>query len=249
MVTKEYIHYLDMHCHYENIQFQNIKKEFQKKENISIVNSTCMQDYEIYREWQEKIPNLFFAYGLYPDNVLKKDYVKIKEELQKIEFEKALCIGEIGIDYKITNNLEKIKLQEKLFEKQLEIAKKFKKPVIVHTRGATKRALEILKSWEKIKVILHWFSADKQEIEEALSRKYYLTQRFAKPLIPEVRKYLGQLFMETDAPVMYNGKPTDIQSIREAYQVFSKKHEIDEIELRKKMMLNFKKLFPKIKIV
>lgn len=249
MEKKEYNCYLDMHCHYDHLQIPEIKEIFLKKEIIALTNSTSIQDYRKYLEIKkENIPNLYFAFGLYPDNVLKKNWIEIEKDLEEINFKDALAIGEIGLDYKITEDLEKKKLQEKLFEKQLFIAKDLKKPVVVHTRGASKETLAFLKSWPDVQVILHWFTAEKEEIEEALSRGYFLTERFARPKIENIEKHIDNIFIETDTPVFYNGKETTIESIKESYEVFSQKYNIPLEKVKEKTITNFLKLFANINI-
>ncbi len=247
MEIKEYKHYLDMHCHYDHIPIPEIKEVFKKKEIIAVAQSTSIEDYRRYLEIKkEKIPNLYFGYGLYPDNVLKKNWKEIEKDLDEIDFKEALVIGEIGLDKKITEDPFKFKLQEKLFEKQLEIAKEIKKPVVVHTREATKETLDFLKSWPDVQIILHWFTGSPEEINEALSRGYFLTNRFARPKVETIKNYLDQIFIETDIPIWQNGKETTIESIKESYEVFSKKNNIPLEDLKEKMINNFLKLFPTI---
>jgi TatD DNase family protein len=244
MHLKEYNYYLDIHCHYDHLKFSEIKNVLEKKEIVSVVNSTNIEDYRKYQELKKEIiPNIYYAYGLYPDNVLKKSWIDIENDLNEINFKDAIAIGEIGLDLKITPDLEKIRLQEKLFEKQLEIATEIKKPVIVHTRGATKETLDVLKSWPNVQVILHWFSGSKEEIEEALSRGYFLTERFARPKIENIENHLDQIFIETDTPVWQNGKETTIESIKESYSVFCKKNNLVLEDVKEKMIKNFNKLF------
>jgi TatD DNase family protein len=244
MEIKEYKRYLDVHCHYDHLSFDEIREVLKKDEIVSVVNTINMKDYNKYQELRkENIPNLYFAHGLYPDNVFKKDWTEIENDLEKINFKEAIAIGEIGLDLKITNDINKINLQKKLFEKQLEIAKDLKKPVIVHTRGATKETLEILKDWLDVQVILHWFSGTEEEINEALLRGYFLTQRFARPKIENIEKHLDQIFIETDMPVWYNGKETEIEDIKESYNVFCKKYNLPLEKIKEKIITNFYKLF------
>jgi TatD DNase family protein len=247
MQTNKYKHYLDMHCHYDQIPIQDIKLKFKNETIIAIAQSTNIEDYRKYLEIKkENIENLYFGYGLYPDNVLKKDFEKIEKDLEEINFNEALVIGEIGMDKKITENPFNIALQEKLFRKQIEIASSLNKPIVVHTRGAVKESLEILKSYPEVKTILHWFTAEKEDIQEALSRGYFLTERFAKPKIENIEYYLDQIFIETDLPVWQNGKETTIESIKESYDVFSKKYNIPLEKVKEKTINNFLKLFPTI---
>jgi TatD DNase family protein len=238
-----------MHCHYDHLSNEEIKTKFTNQPLIAVAQSTSLKDYQRYLEIQAlKIPNLYFGYGLYPDNVLKKDFKELKEDLEKIDFTKALVIGEIGMDKVITQDPFKISLQEKLFREQIEIAISLKKPIVVHTRGAVKESLEILKSYPKVKTMLHWFTALEDEILEGLSRGYYLTERFARPKIKNIENYMDQIFIETDLPVYYNGKETRIESIKESYEVFCKKYNYKIEDLQEKTINNFLKLFPTVNI-
>lgn len=247
MDIKEYKHYLDMHCHYDHIPITEIKEVFRNKDIIAVTQSTSIEDYRRYIEIKkENIPNLYFGFGLYPDNVLKKEWADIEKDLEEINFKEALVVGEIGLDKKISEDPFKFKLQERLFEKQLKIAKVLNKPVVVHTRGATKETLDLLKSWPDVQIILHWFAGSQEEINEALSRGYFLTNRFARPKIENIEKHLDQIFIETDIPVWQNGKETTIESIKESYEVFSKKNNISIEKVKEKMINNFLKLFPTI---
>lgn len=249
MMIKEYKYFLDFHCHYNHLDKDLIKQTLDKENIIAITQTTNLKDYnESLKLKKENIKNLFFGFGLYPDNALKHSWDELEDLLKNIDFQDALVIGEIGLDYKITDDLDKKNLQIKLFEKQLEISKDLKKPVVVHTRGATKETLEVLKSWDDVQVILHWFSGTAEEIDEAFSRGYFLTQRFARPKIEKINERLDQLFIETDIPVYYNQKEITIESIKESYDVFCKKYNLPLDKIKEKTIKNFLKLFPNIHI-
>lgn len=248
MNENKYNYFLDIHCHYEGLDPQILKKTLQENKIISLSASTDIDTYnylEILRK--QNIPNLYFAYGLYPDCILRKNLIENLEDLNKIDFSKANAIGEIGLDYKITKDKQKRLEQKKIFEKQLEIAKEYKKPVIIHTRYATKPTLEILSSWKDLDIVLHWFAGNEKEIETAIDRKYYLTQRFAYPLIKDIDRHINRIFIETDFPVPYNGKYTKPESIIESYNKFSEVYNKDLDFIKNKCIKNFEELF-KIKL-
>ncbi|MDD3178019.1 MAG: TatD family hydrolase [Candidatus ainarchaeum sp.] len=248
MNENKYNYFLDIHCHYEEINPLYLKQKLKENKIISLTASTNIQTYENLEKIRLKnIPNLYFAYGLHPDNVIKKEINDNLKDLEKIDFSKSIAIGEIGLDYKITKNKQKKEEQKKIFEKQLEFAKKLKKPVIIHTRYATKPVLEILSSWTDLKIILHWFGGNETEIDKALSKNYYLTQRFAFPEIKNIKKHFDKIFIETDFPVSYNGENTNIESVIKSYEKFCEKYDIDLTQIKKRTIQNFEKLF-KIKL-
>lgn len=240
------LNYIDIHCHYDELSISQLKAEFNGQFQTSVcaaVSFNSFEKLEILR--QENVPNLYFAYGLYPDVILEHTVEECLSQLSKIDFTKAIAIGEIGIDYKITKDPEKRKEQQIVFEKQLEIAKANNLPAIIHTRYATKSILEILKPYNGFPIILHWYSGSKDEIQTALDRGYYLTIRFNKPIIPNIKDYLDQIFIETDYPVPFEGNPIKVSDIEKSYEIFAKENDIDLKYLKEKMNDNFNKLFLK----
>ncbi len=244
MITKEYNAYLDLHCHYYDLSIDFLKKELQKNNIIGL--TACAGDGSYQK--QEKLKNanisgLYFANGIYPDEILIKPLPLLLEDLNKINFKESTAIGEIGLDYKITKDKILLDNQKIIFGKQLEIAEKLDKPVIVHTRYATKATLDFLKDYSKLKVVLHWFSGTPDEINEALDRGYYLTQRYAKPKIENITERINQIFIETDYPVFKDGDPTEITGIIDSYDSFCKEYNLEKEEVKKRIINNFYKVF------
>ena len=248
MVDKDYNYFIDAHNHYNETNINKIENSFKNNKLIAITCSVDFKSYEELLKIQSKnINNLFFAYGFYPEEVIKKSLNDCYKDLEKMDFTKASAIGEIGLDYKITKDKIKRNEQIKLFEKQLEIAKDYNLPVEVHSRYATKPVLEILKSWTDLKIILHWFTGNENEIEQAFDLGFNITQRYGFPLIKNIKEHINQILIETDYPVPYNNTQK-IEGIIESYNQFSKQYNITLDETQKLIYNNFKKTFPKIKI-
>jgi len=244
MMDKDYNAYLDLHCHYDELKADYLRETIIKNNILALSASVDTTSYKRLEELnKEKIPGLYFAYGLYPDVILNKSISNLVEELNKINFENSIAIGEIGLDYKITKDQELRNNEKILFIKQIEIAEKLNKPIIVHTRYATKATLDVLKDYNKLKVVLHWFSGNPEEIKEALNRGYYFTQRFGKPKIENINERLDHIFIETDYPVFRDGDPLEITNIIESYKVFCKEYSLEESEIKKRIINNFYKVF------
>ncbi len=240
--------FIDIHCHYDKLSLEYLKETFLKEEILAVANNADIESYRKLENFRkENIPGLYFAYGLCPDVVVREG---LKDTLNYLEiiFEdtnKIVAIGEIGLDYKVTNDFELRREQKIVFEKQLDIAKENNLPVIVHSRYATGPVLEILESRDGFPIILHWFTGSEKEIETALDRKYYLTIRFNKPSIHNINDYLNQIFIETDYPISVDGKPIAITDIKKSYEVLSKENNIDLEELKEKINNNFNKIILK----
>ena len=244
MDKNKYNYYLDAHCHYDLLSSQNLVNIFNK---TALKALTCSVDLDSYYRLEEirkkNIGGLYFAYGLYPDYVLNRNLEETLNDLEKIDFSKALAIGEIGIDYKITKDKNKRIEQKKLLEKQLDIAETLKKPVILHTRYATKPVLEMLTGYSKLKVLLHWFAGQEFEKQEALERGYYLTQKALKENNIDVNKYKNQILLETDYPTYIDNKKTTPLSIIEVYKKYCEDYHLDLEETKQIICKNFERLF------
>lgn len=242
METKD-LKFIDIHCHYDDVTIDKLKFEFPENQ-ISVAATVSYDSYKKYEALRlEKINGLYFAYGLYPDVVLKNTTSACLDQIENINFDNAIAIGEIGIDYKITKDKEKRKEQELIFQKQLEIAEKKDLPVIIHSRYATKKILDILSTTTHKKIILHWFSGLNEEIKIALDRGYYLTNRFAKPTIFNIKDHLDQIFIETDYPISFDGQELKVSDIKKSYEVFCKDYNLDFDFVKEKVQSNFLKLF------
>lgn len=240
--------FIDIHCHYEELSLDFLKEEFSKGEISAIANNVDIESYRKLENFRKaNIPGLYFAYGIYPGVVVKEGLKDCLNYLDIIfeNVNKIIAIGEIGLDYKITKDPEIRREQKIIFEKQLEVAKAKKLPVIIHSRYATKAVLDILETYSGFPIILHWFSGSEKEIQTALERNYYLTLRFNKPNIHNIKEHLNQIFIETDYPISFDGKPLEITDIKKSYEMFVKENHIDLEELKLKINNNFNKVFIK----
>ncbi|MFK7001925.1 TatD family hydrolase [Flavobacterium oreochromis] len=151
-------------------------------------------------EFNEDIP--YFSIGIHPWYI-KEDL--IDQELKIIEdkllLKKCLALGECGLDKRID---VKFDLQLEVFEKQLELAKKYKKPLILHCVSAFQEIISLKKTMKiEEPIIIHGFSKNIQVAKSLLDNGFYLS--FGKYLIrnPElasVFRYVpdDRFFLETD---------------------------------------------------
>ena len=134
------------------------------------------------------------------------------EELTKNP--KVLAIGEIGLDYHwMTRPKEE---QWDIFRKQMKLARRTKKPVVIHTREAMQDTVNILNEFPDITGILHCYPGSVETAKQMIDRYYLgiggvLTFKNAKKLMDVVKEIpLERLVIETDCPYMaptpYRGK-------------------------------------------
>lgn len=178
---------------------------------------------------------LFFSIGIHPwyinlDN-LENDLSTINDKLQ---LKNCLALGECGLDKRIEISMD---IQLQVFEKQLVLAKKHKKPVILHCVSAYQEVIEVKKRFQiETPMIIHGFSKNWQVAKSLLDNGFYLS--FGKYLLrnPELSSVFEQVpkdrfFLETD---------TVEESIIEVYQ---KASEIKRNNIEKQVEENFKAVF------
>ena len=87
--------------------------------------------------------SIFATCGISPNDIEDFSLENLRE-IEKIgKNKKIVAIGEIGLDYYW--NKENKEKQKELFIKQIEIANRLNKPIVIHTRDAYIDTIEILK--------------------------------------------------------------------------------------------------------
>ena len=181
---------------------------------IPAIDSKCTQSmYELETQFPD---NIFLMMGLHPTYV-KDNYL---EELQHVESElskrKFYAVGEIGIDlYWDKTHLAE---QQIAFRRQIQLAKRYKLPIVIHCREAFDAIFEILEEEksEDLFGIFHCFSGTYEQAIQAISYNMKLgiggVVTFKNGKIDQfLRKIdLKHIVLETDspylAPIPYRGK-------------------------------------------
>jgi len=180
-----------------------------------------------------------YSVGLHPWHV---DENTIQEDLKMVEevasHPQVIAIGEAGLDKTIKTSLE---TQSFAFYAQVDIARKFEKPLIVHCVRAYNEVLT-LKINAKIKQpwIIHWFNANRQMGEQLTEKGFYLS--FGHMLFNDRSKAyhafpnlpIEKLFFETD---------DSGYSIDEVYEKAAFLKGIEQEALQEQIALNFKHCF------
>ncbi len=187
---------------------------------------------------------------MYDENIMEK----------YVNHPKCIAIGECGLDYyrlpeDEEEKLANIKKQKEVFISQIEFAKKYKKPLIIHIREASNDSRQILIDYNAKEVggVLHCFNASEHLLPLAEHNFYFgiggvLTFKNAKKLVeilPKIPK--DKLLIETDAPYL-TPHPHRGERNEPYYTIFvsSKMSEllnISDMEIQNLTTNNAKKLF------
>ena len=148
---------IDTHCHVLSEYYNNIDEVIKKMEdNIIIVSGTNDQDNQEVIDLCNKYKNVYGTIGIHPTEIDKITENSYQIIIDNINNKKIVGIGEIGLDY-YWNKEDKEK-QNAVFIKQLDIARKYNKAVVIHSREAIGDVYEILKNYPDLKKDIHCFT-------------------------------------------------------------------------------------------
>ena len=167
----------------------------------------------------EQFPHVYAAVGIHPEDCAGYTDADLDALRQLCRPDKAVAIGEIGLDYYWAENPPR-EFQQQVFRRQLELALELDMPVIIHDREAHGDSLAIVKEYPGLRGVFHCFSGSPEMAAELLKRGWYLgfdgpiTYKNAKRA-PEVAAMtpLDRILVETDSPYMtpvpFRGKRND----------------------------------------
>ncbi|MCK4776862.1 MAG: TatD family hydrolase [Actinomycetia bacterium] len=160
-------------------------------------------------ELSKESKNIFAACGIHPHDAQSSTDEDL-EELEKIIKEKAVvAVGETGLDF--FKNYSPEEKQINLFKRHIEVARRRKKPLIVHCRDAYDKTLEILKKENAYEpgVIFHCYSGSLEIARKLFNENCYFSA--AGPLTFQNAYKLREIFtkiplekilIETDCPYL-----------------------------------------------
>ena len=197
---------IDTHCHLCNNDYEDLDKVIKNMNGIMIANGCDDKTNKEVLKLTKKYPNVYGCLGIHPSeiNSITDDSFKIIEE--NINNTKIVGIGEIGLDYYwVKDNKDK---QKEIFKKQLDIAKKYNKPIVVHSRESIQDVYEILKEY-KLKGTIHCFSSSLEMAKNFIKLGYkigvggVITFKNSKKLEEVVNGIdVTNILIETDSPYL-----------------------------------------------
>jgi TatD DNase family protein len=190
------------------------------------------------QKFDAAIPN--YSIGIHPWHIFE-DRIDADLEIieNKLKDEKCLAIGECGLDKKIETPMA---FQLMVFEKQLALAEKYRKPVVIHCVAAFQEVIAIKKKMAiSVPMIIHGFSKNKETAEQLIANGFYVS--FGKYLLrnPELELVFKSipkeyLFLETD---------TIEDGIAAVYELAAKFRNIEMVEMMAIINANFDTVFNK----
>lgn len=212
----------DTHTHLYSEEFEQDRSEMiQRAINAGVsrffipaIDSTCTQ--AMYDLEQDFLENVFLMMGLHPTYVKDNYQAELAHVASELAKRKFYAIGEIGID--LYWDKTHLKEQQIAFRQQIQWAKQYKLPIVIHCREAFDEIFEILEEEKSPELfgIFHCFSGTYEQALQAISYNMLLgiggVVTFKNGKIDQFldRIDLQHIVLETDspylAPIPFRGK-------------------------------------------
>lgn len=239
---------IDTHCHLYSDQFkEDIDQVIQnaKNQGISkvILPNIDEESFDAMVNLKNSDPNYFeMGIGIHPCSVKKEFQSQMDWVRLELKTGKYISVGEIGIDLYWDKTL--IEEQKQAFREQIQMAKEFDLPIIIHARDSMQEIFEVLDEEidDNLSGVFHCFIGEEEEIKKVDSYRNFMfglggvltfknsTLKNFIDLIP-----MDKIILETDAPylapVPFRGKRNEPAYSRNVGQFLAdlKLKEVQEI--------------------
>lgn len=203
---------IDTHCHLDGEQYNEdrevILKEVGEKLELAVNIGYDLESSKRTIKLAEENKFIYGVIGVHPVDIGSLSD-EVLEELEKLaSHPKVVALGEMGLDYHWMKDSKEI--QKAGFRKQLNLAKKLGKPVVIHSRDAMEDTINILleKEYKDLKGIIHCYPGSFESAKQLMENYYFgiggvVTFKNSKKTVEAVSKIpLDRIVIETDAPYL-----------------------------------------------
>ena len=213
--------YFDTHAHYYDERFFEECKDGAMPLISSLLSSdvsaiinvgTSPETCRAAIAQAQKYNTMYTALGIHPSDAQRitaslDAAVSDIELLIKDKKNKAVALGEIGLDYHYPDTDKA--LQMRYFEAQMTLAETLGVPVSIHDRDAHADVMEVIRRYPNVRGVFHSYSASPEMARELVKRGWYisfsgtLTFKNANRVRESARAVPKErLLIETDAPYL-----------------------------------------------
>ncbi len=248
--------WIDIHAHLydksdDELQ-QNLENANKYKIHTIVNSATNIETAKIVVSQCKKWEPLFGMVGISPFDVEQVPANWKNDLITFLEYDKIIGVGEMGLDdtNPVYPSLEK---QIPVFEQQLEIARDLDLPVVIHSRGAEKKAIDFCRNQNISRAMFHCFTGDKDCLKELLDSGYYVSFSgiitFKNNPLEELVSFapLDRIFIETDTPYLsphpFRGKPNEPANVVYVGEKIAEIKNLPVEKIAKSIQKNFLTLF------
>lgn len=163
--------------------------------------------------------------GVHPVEVTRRGAAAVEPDLALLEsrLPEAAVVGETGLDRQWAVTAAQQAEQERVLERHLELAARFRRPVNLHSRRCLRQVLERAAAFHRdtgLAAQLHWFTQSGKLVRASNDAGLYVSAGPAilhDPQAAAVARQIADdlLLLETDAPVRIGGVDGHPRRVRE----------------------------------
>ncbi len=218
---------------------------------VPAIDSTYTESmFQLEKEYPD---NVFLMMGLHPTHVkdnYKEELTHVEEMLSKRKF---VAVGEIGID--LYWDKTTLGIQQEAFRHQIQLARQYKLPIVIHCRDAFKEIFEVLEDEKDDNLfgVFHCFTGNIEQAHRAISYNMKLgiggVVTFKNGKIDQFLNQidLKHIVLETDSPYLsptpYRGKRNESGYIINVLKKVSEIYNLSEEEVAQIATQNSQEIF------
>ena len=248
---------IDTHCHLDASEFDADRDAVLARAQAAgvsaqIVPAIALGGFAKLRDLCMANPTVHPAYGLHP-MYLAEHLPSHVDALRKwIESERPVAVGECGLDF-FVEGLDP-NTQRMYFLRQLELAREFDLPVIVHARRAVEEVIATIRSIGGLRGVVHSYAGSAEQARQLWKLGFCLG--IGGPLTYERARRLREivarmpiefLLLETDAPDQplsgHHGERNEPAQLREVLAVVAALREENVDTIAETTSHNARRLF------
>lgn len=249
----------DSHAHYDDKRFAEDYEEVILNAFNSCVKYILNAGSDIDTskksiQLAEKFDFIYAAVGVHPHEVEKLNDDEFDELKKLCSHSKVVAVGEIGLDYYYDHSPREV--QRYWFEKQIEMGKELKLPLILHNRDSHEDMMNIIRKHAPYSNpgVFHCFTGSWEMAKELLELGFYIsfggpiTFKNAKKAI-EIMENMPEdkILIETDCPYLtpepFRGRRNDSSYVRIVAEKIAEVRGVSVEEVAKRTTVNTKRLF------
>ncbi|MBW1998668.1 MAG: TatD family hydrolase [Deltaproteobacteria bacterium] len=209
---------------------------------------SCKRVLEVSGDYENT--TVYPALGMHPWGLKAEEVGRTLAFIEE-HMDRAVGVGEIGLDYwtkAARKNPGHTNLQRDAFSRLLNLGKRFKKPVIIHCRGAWEDCPRMVMDMGVEKAVFHWFSGPLDVLDQLLDRGYLISATPAaayseKHQAAIARAPLERLLLETDSPVTYQGETSEPAHLAKTLEAVARIKGVEMEEVAEITTMNALKFF------
>ena len=213
----------DSHSHYNDKAFREdypqILQKIQQAGVDRVINvGADLESSRLALNQARENDFMYCSIGIHPETAGQALDDSVMARLKEMLADpKAVAVGEAGLDY-YYDERESDRVQKEAFIRQIELANRLDKPLIIHTRDAMKDTLDILEQHPLKHGVVHCYSGSRESCKTLVKMGLYIgftgvvTFKNARRALESLHVVPPErLLIETDCPYM---APTPLRGQR-----------------------------------